>query len=126
MVFPNVFMTSPTKYQTNAPIMQETIPPKLEGDISEKLNRRLEEVTRQIQQMQANFNVSQTRNAPRERRVIVCYTCGVEGHISTQCPLRRHGDWGRGMYEQLNQPNNHVVGGESTLVQIIRSKICKL
>ena len=70
-------------------MIQETIPPKLEGDFSEKLNRCLDEVTQQIQQMEANFNVSQTREIPRERRVIVCYTCGVEGHISTRCPSQQ-------------------------------------
>ena len=83
-VFPNVFMTSPTTYQTNTPIMQETIPPKFRGGFLKSIkSRHLDEVTLQIQQMQANFDVSQTRDAPRERRVIVCYTCGVEGHIST-------------------------------------------
>ena len=124
-VFPNVFMTSPTTYQTNAPVIQETIPPKLDGDFSEQLNRRLDEVTRQIQQMQANFNVSQTRDAPRERRVIVCYTCGVEGHISTRCPSRRQGGWGRGMHQpQSNQNNNtnqlntQVAGEENIAAQI--------
>ena len=100
-------MTSPITYQTIAPVNQETTPPKLEGDFSKQLNRHLDEVTRQIQQMQANFNVSQTRDAPRERRVIVCYTCGVEGHISTRCPSRRQGGWGRGMHQpQSNQNNN--------------------
>ena len=110
-------MTSPTTYQTNAPVIQETIPPKFEGDFSEQLNRRLDEVTRQIQQMQANFNVSQTRDAPRERRVIVCYTCGVEGHISTRW-MSFATTMGRGMYRlqsnqnntnNFNQPNNNVV-----------------
>ena len=74
--------------------MQESIPSKLEGDFSEQLNRHLDEITRQIQQMQANFNVSQTQDAPNERRVVVCYTCGVEGHISTQFPSRRQGGLG--------------------------------
>ena len=116
-------MTSPITYQTIAPVNQETTPPKLEGDFSKQLNRHLDEVTRQIQQMQANFNVSQTRDAPRERRVIVCYTCGVEGHISTRW-MSFATTMGRGMYRlqsnqnntnnNFNQLNNHVVGGEST------------
>ena len=76
-MFPSVFVTSPTTYQTNALVMQETILPKI-GDFSEQINRRLDEVILQIQQMQATFNVSQTRNVPKPRRVIVCYTCGVE------------------------------------------------
>ena len=60
--------------------------------------------------------------------MIVCYTCGVEGHISTHFPSIRQGDWDQGMYEfQSNQNNtsnnfdqlkNHLLGGESTLVQI--------
>ena len=44
-VFPNVFMTSPTTCQSNASVIQESIPSKLEGDFSEQLNRRLDEVT---------------------------------------------------------------------------------
>ena len=49
-VFPNVFMTSPTIYlKTNTSVIQETIPPKLEGDFLEQLNRRSDEVTQQIQ-----------------------------------------------------------------------------
>ena len=86
--FPNVFMT----YQPNIPVMQETTQTKVEGSFSEQVNQRLDEITRQIQNMQENFN--QTRDAQRRRRVIVCYTCGVEGHISTRCPSRRQGDWG--------------------------------
>ena len=79
-VFPNVFMTTPTTYQHNVPVMQEATQPK---GFLEKVNQCLNEITRQIQNMQANFNISKTRHAPRQRRVIVCYTCGVEGHIST-------------------------------------------
>ena len=82
--FPNVFTT----YQPNIPVMQETTQTKVEGSFSEQVNQGLHEITREIQNMQANFNVSQTRDAPRQRRVIVCYTCGVEEHISTQCPSR--------------------------------------
>ena len=66
--------------------MQEVTQPKVEGGFSEQVNQCLDETTRQIQNMQANFNVSQTQDAPKPRRVILCYTCGVEGHISTQCP----------------------------------------
>ena len=54
--FPNVFTT----YQPNIPMMQETTQPKVEGGFSEQVNQRLDEITRQIQNMQANFNVSQT------------------------------------------------------------------
>ena len=111
-VLSTIIMTTPMTYQPNVLVMQEVTQPKVEGGFSEQVNQRLDEITRQIQNMQASFNVSQTRDAPKPRRVIVCYTCGVEGHISTRCPLRRQGDWGRGMYEQLNQPNNHVVGGK--------------
>ena len=119
--FPNVFTT----YQPNIPVMQETTQTKVEGSFSEQVNQRLDEITRQIQNMQENFN--QTRDAQRRRRVIVCYTCGVEGHISTRCPSRRQGDWGQGMdpfqsnqnntSNNFHQLNNHI-GGESTLVQI--------
>ena len=122
-VFPNVFST----YQPNIPVMQEVTQPKVEGGFLEQANQRLDEIARQIQNMQAHFNVSQTRNAPRQRKVIVCYTCGVEGHISTQCPSRQQGDWGKGTYQfqgiqnntsnKFHQLNNHV-GGESTLAQI--------
>ena len=124
-MFPNVFVTSPTTYQTNALVMQGTIPPKIEGDFSKQLNRHLDEVTRQIQQMQANFNVSQTQDTPRERSMIVCYTSSVKGHISTRRPSRRKGGWGQELHQpqsnqnyNINQLNTQIPGGESVVAQV--------
>ena len=49
--FPNVFST----YQPNNLVMQETTQPiKVEGGFSEKVNQCLDEITRQIQNMQEN------------------------------------------------------------------------
>ena len=56
--------------------------------------------------MQEKFNVSQTPNAPRQRKVIVCYTCGIEGHMYTQCPSQTQRDWGQGIYPFQNNLNN--------------------
>ena len=91
-VFSNVFMVTPMTYQPNVLVMQEVTQPKVAGGFSEQVNQHLDEITRQIQNMQANFNISKTRHAPRQRRVIVCYTCGVEEHISTSCPSQRQDD----------------------------------
>ena len=76
-------------------MMQEATQTEVEGGFSKQVNQRLDEITRQIQNMQGNFNVSQTRDAPNPRKVIVCYTCLVEGHIYTRSPSRWQGDWGQ-------------------------------
>ena len=83
-VFHNVFMT----HQPNVSVMQEATQPKVEGGFLEQVNQCLDEITRQLKNMQANVNVNQTQDAPKPKRMIVCYTCGVEEHISTQCPSR--------------------------------------
>ena len=52
------------------------------------------------------FNVSQTRNAPRQWNIIVCYTCGIGGHMSAQSFSQRQRDWGQGIYPFQNNQNN--------------------
>ena len=84
--------------------------------ISTQMNRRMDEMMRQFQQVQASLNSSCVPKIPRERHAIVCYSCRVVGHITSRCPQRRQGGWGRGMYQvQGGQglPSNNIPEGVS-------------
>ena len=62
--------------------------------------------------LNANVFTNQVRVVPQEKRIPVCYACGVEGHIATWCPSRRQGGLGRGVYQVQggsNFPNNHAI-----------------
>ena len=109
-VFPNIF-NSNVANQASLPMLRDVDHPRIDGSFPEQLNRRLDELTNQFRQMQASFNTNQVREVPPEKRVPVCYSCGVEGHIATRCPSRRQGGLGRGIYQLQggsNAPNNHA------------------
>ena len=103
-IFPSAFV-SYANNQTNVPMMQGVDQKKIDGSFAEQLNRRLDEMASQLRQMQASFNAKPVREVPRERRAVVCYSCGVEGHIATRCPSRQQGGLGRGLYQVQRNPN---------------------
>ena len=92
-VFPNIFNSIITN-QASLPMMQDLHHPRTDGNFHEQQNQRLDELTNQFRQMQTNFTTNQGREVPQEKRVPVCYSCGVEGHIATRCPSRRKGGFG--------------------------------
>ena len=90
-------------------MMQGVDQSRIDGGFSEQLNQRLDAMIAQLRQMQASFNTKQVQEVPCERRAVVCYSCGVEGHIATRCPSRQQGGLGRGLYQlqgNLNVTNN--------------------
>ena len=109
-VFRNVYATSTSTTIPN------NVPYEIDESISAQMNRRMDEMMRQFQQVQASLNSSCVPKIPRERHAIVCYSCRVVGHITSRCPQRRQGGWGRGMYKvQGGQglPSNNIVEGVS-------------
>ena len=114
-VFRNVYATSTsTTIPNNVP--NEIDQGRSDESISTQMNRRMDEMMRQFQQVQASLNSSCVPKIPRERHAIVCYSCRVVGHIASRYPQRRQGGWGRGMYQvQGGQglPSNNIPEGVS-------------
>ena len=65
-VFPNIFNSNITN-QASLPMMQDLDHPRTDGSVHEQLNRRLDKLTNQFCQMQANFNTNQGREVPKEK-----------------------------------------------------------
>ena len=64
--FPNICNSNITN-QASLLMMRDVDHPRANGSFTEQLNRRLDELTNQLCQMQASFNTNQVREVPQQK-----------------------------------------------------------